>query len=134
MFEKEAEEYANNEVPFDITESGEKLYTKHDVAQAYIAGISERCMCCDKVGKWRNLNGIHEKLAQSYKAENEQLQSRLDKAIEYIKNIEEDGKKLVHSNNLAERLVNMIPKFEYMSKEDKKLVVLEAEQYIKGVR
>lgn len=65
---------------------------------------------------------------------NEELQSKLNKAIECIKNIKEENKKLVHSNNLAERLVNMIPKFEYMSKGDKKLVVLEAEQYIKGVR
>jgi len=39
--EQEAKEYANNEVPFDTTESGEKLYTKFDVEYAYIQGAKK---------------------------------------------------------------------------------------------
>lgn len=39
--EKKAKEYADNEVPFDTTESGEKLYTKYDVEQAYVAATKE---------------------------------------------------------------------------------------------
>jgi len=39
--EKKAKEYMDNEVPFDTTESGEKLYTRYDVEQAYIAGMKE---------------------------------------------------------------------------------------------
>lgn len=34
--EKKAEEYCNNEVPLDTTESGEKLYTEYDLKQTYI--------------------------------------------------------------------------------------------------
>ena len=34
-----AVEYCNNEVPFDITESGEKLYTETDLKQAFLAGL-----------------------------------------------------------------------------------------------
>lgn len=34
-----AKEYCNNEVPFDTTESGEKLYTENDLKQAYLAGL-----------------------------------------------------------------------------------------------
>ena len=37
--EEMAEEYCNNEVPFDTTESGEKLYTKNDLKYAYLAGL-----------------------------------------------------------------------------------------------
>lgn len=39
--EQEAKEYADNEVPFDTTESGEKLYTKFDVEYAYIQGAKK---------------------------------------------------------------------------------------------
>lgn len=40
MTDKEmAEEYCNNEVPFDTTESGEKLYTENDLKYAYLAGL-----------------------------------------------------------------------------------------------
>ena len=45
--EEMAEKYANNEVPFDTTESGEKLYTKNDLKYAYFAGL--------KAGKDRNV-------------------------------------------------------------------------------
>ena len=39
MTDKElAEEYCNNEEPFDTTESGEKLYTENDLKYAYLAG------------------------------------------------------------------------------------------------
>ena len=34
-----AKEYCNNEVPFDTTDSGEKLYTENDLKQAYLAGF-----------------------------------------------------------------------------------------------
>ena len=37
--EKLAEEYCNNEVPFDTTDSGEKLYTAYDLKQAFLAGL-----------------------------------------------------------------------------------------------
>ncbi|MBQ5673586.1 MAG: hypothetical protein IIV45_00630 [Lachnospiraceae bacterium] len=37
--EEMAVEYCNNEVPFDITESGEKLYTETDLKQAFLAGL-----------------------------------------------------------------------------------------------
>lgn len=37
--EEKAEEYCNNEVPFDTTESGEKLYTENDLKYAYLAGL-----------------------------------------------------------------------------------------------
>jgi hypothetical protein len=37
--EEMAEEYCNEEVPFDTTESGEKLYTENDLKQAYLAGL-----------------------------------------------------------------------------------------------
>ena len=37
--EEMAEEYCNNEVPFDTTESGEKLYTENDLKYAYLAGL-----------------------------------------------------------------------------------------------
>lgn len=33
------EEYCNNEVPFDTTESGEKLYTGSDLRYAHLAGL-----------------------------------------------------------------------------------------------
>jgi hypothetical protein len=33
-----ADEYCKNEIPFDITECGEKLYTENDLKQAFIAG------------------------------------------------------------------------------------------------
>ena len=39
--EELAEEYCNNEVPFDITESGEKLYTESDLKYAFLAGFAE---------------------------------------------------------------------------------------------
>ena len=40
MTEKEmAKEYCNNEVPFDTTDSGEKLYTENDLKHAYLAGL-----------------------------------------------------------------------------------------------
>lgn len=39
--EQEAKEYADSEVPFDTTESGEKLYTKFDVEYAYIQGAKK---------------------------------------------------------------------------------------------
>lgn len=32
-------EYCNNEVPFDTTDSGEKLYTENDLKHAYLAGL-----------------------------------------------------------------------------------------------
>lgn len=39
MTDKEmAEEYCNNEVPFDTTESGEKLYTENDLKYSFLAG------------------------------------------------------------------------------------------------
>ena len=47
--EEMAEEYCNNEVPFDTTESGEKLYTKNDLKYAYLAGLK-----ADKP-KWHNV-------------------------------------------------------------------------------
>ena len=34
-----AKEYCNNEVPFDTTDSGEKLYTENDLKQAFLAGL-----------------------------------------------------------------------------------------------
>ena len=34
-----AKEYCNNEVPFDTTESGEKLYTENDLKYAYLTGF-----------------------------------------------------------------------------------------------
>ena len=34
-----AKEYCNNEVPFDTTDSGEKLYTENDLKHAYLAGL-----------------------------------------------------------------------------------------------
>lgn len=34
-----AKEYCNNNVPFDTTESGEKLYTENDLKYAYLAGL-----------------------------------------------------------------------------------------------
>lgn len=37
--EKMAEEYCNNEVPFDTTEIGEKLFTENDLKYAYLAGL-----------------------------------------------------------------------------------------------
>lgn len=37
--EEMAEEYVKEEVPFDTTESGEKLYTEYDLKQAYLAGL-----------------------------------------------------------------------------------------------
>ena len=37
--EKMAEEYCNNEVPFDTTESGEKLYTENDLKHAYLVAL-----------------------------------------------------------------------------------------------
>lgn len=37
--EELAEEYAKEEVPFDTTESGEKLYTEHDLKHAFLAGL-----------------------------------------------------------------------------------------------
>ena len=33
-----ADEYCKNEIPFDTTECGEKLYTENDLKQAFIAG------------------------------------------------------------------------------------------------
>jgi hypothetical protein len=43
MTDKEmAEEYCNNEVPFDTTESGEKLYTENDLKNSFLAGY-EAC-------------------------------------------------------------------------------------------
>ena len=45
-----AEEYCNNEVPFDTTENGENLYTEKDLKYTYLAGL--------KVGrqeKWHDL-------------------------------------------------------------------------------
>ena len=47
--EELAEEYCNNEVPFDITESGEKLYTENDLKYAYLAGLKA------SKPKWHNL-------------------------------------------------------------------------------
>lgn len=42
MTDKEmAEEYCNNEVPFDTTESGEKLYTENDLKNSFLAGLKE---------------------------------------------------------------------------------------------
>jgi len=50
MTDKEmAEEYCNNEVPLDTTESGEKLYTETDLKYAYLAGLNEGRP------KWRDL-------------------------------------------------------------------------------
>lgn len=37
--EQMAKEYCNNNVPFDTTESGEKLYTENDLKYAYLAGV-----------------------------------------------------------------------------------------------
>ena len=37
--EEMAEEYCNNEVPFDTTESGEKLYTENDLKHAYLIAL-----------------------------------------------------------------------------------------------
>lgn len=37
--EQMAKEYCNNNVPFDTTESGEKLYTENDLKYAYLAGL-----------------------------------------------------------------------------------------------
>ena len=37
--EEMAEEYCNNEVPFDTTENGEKLYTENDLKYAHLAGL-----------------------------------------------------------------------------------------------
>ena len=34
-----AEEYCNNETPFDTTENGENLYTENDLKYAYLAGL-----------------------------------------------------------------------------------------------
>ncbi len=39
--EEMAEEYCNNEVPLDTTESGEKLYIETDLKHAYLAGLNE---------------------------------------------------------------------------------------------
>ena len=37
--EEMAKEYCNNEVPFDTTDSGEKLYTENDLKHAYLVGL-----------------------------------------------------------------------------------------------
>lgn len=37
--EEMAKEYCNNEVPFDTTESGEKLYTENDLKNSFLAGL-----------------------------------------------------------------------------------------------
>ena len=34
-----AQEYCNNETPFDTTENGENLYTENDLKYAYLAGL-----------------------------------------------------------------------------------------------
>ena len=34
-----AKEYCNNEVPFDTTDSGEKLYTENVLKHTYLAGL-----------------------------------------------------------------------------------------------
>lgn len=39
--EQMAEEYCNNEVPSDTTESGEKLYTENDLKYAFLAALKE---------------------------------------------------------------------------------------------
>lgn len=39
--EQMTEEYCNNEVPFDTTESGEKLYTENDLKYAFLAALKE---------------------------------------------------------------------------------------------
>lgn len=46
--EQKAEEHAASEIPFDTTESGEKLYTKNDLKEAYISGAKESII-------WHNL-------------------------------------------------------------------------------
>ena len=38
--DEKAKEYCNNEVPFDTTDSGEKLYTENDLKQAFLAGLN----------------------------------------------------------------------------------------------
>ena len=47
--EEMAEEYCNEEVPFETAENGEKLYTESDLKYAYLAGF--------KAGrpKWHNV-------------------------------------------------------------------------------
>lgn len=57
--EELAEEYAKEEVPFDTTESGEKLYTEHDLKHAFIAGL--------KAGrpKWHDLRKNPDALPES---------------------------------------------------------------------
>ena len=37
--EEMAEEYARNEMPFDILENGEKIYTENDIKEAHLAGL-----------------------------------------------------------------------------------------------
>lgn len=48
--EEKAEEYCNNEEPFDTTESGEKLYTENDLKYAYLAGLKTA-----RQEKWHDL-------------------------------------------------------------------------------
>ena len=56
-----AEDYIREETPFDITESGDKLYTQHDLKYAYLAGL--------KAGriKWHNLQINSKDLPNGYK-------------------------------------------------------------------
>lgn len=69
--EERAKEYADNEVPFDTTDSGEKLYVRYDVVQAYIAGARENGiewhdlrkhpedLPKDRQGVWTNKGGAY---------------------------------------------------------------------------
>ena len=70
--EKMAEEYCNNEVPFDTTENGEKLYTENDMKYTYLTALRKGSQL-DKVwhdydvcedshdGKWVNRDSELEK-------------------------------------------------------------------------
>lgn len=49
--EEMAKEYVKGEVPFDSTESGEKLYTEYDLKQAFLAGLKAKT-------QWHDINEI----------------------------------------------------------------------------
>ena len=48
-----------------------------------LEATNEKCMRCNKVGKWRNYNRINEILAQSYKEENAELKAQIEKLLDF---------------------------------------------------
>ena len=76
--EKMAEEYCNNEVPFDTTENGEKLYTENDMKYTYLTALRKGSQL-DKV--WRDYDTCEDSHDSKWVNRDSELEKKYDTCI-----------------------------------------------------